>query len=90
MERPNTVQNQSTNILGLTTKKYRLDERILNKFRDGKFHNTRPAGKPRRRWEDVVRKDTSQIVGIQGWRRRAEDREKWRGLLRGARAQKGL
>jgi hypothetical protein len=50
----------------------------------------RPVGKPRTRWEDVVRKDTSQILGIREWRRRANDREKWRRRLRDARAQKGL
>jgi hypothetical protein len=71
-------------------KKYRLDERIPNKVLNGKFHNTRPAGKPRRRWEDVVRRDTSQILGIRGWRRWAKDREKWRRLVREVRAQRRL
>jgi len=46
--------------------------------------------KPRTRWEDVVRSDTSQILGIQGWRRQAEDREEWKYLPREARALKGL
>jgi hypothetical protein len=46
-------------------------EKVLN----GKFNNTRPAGKPRTRWEDVIRRDT--LLGMQGWRRRAEDGEKW-------------
>jgi len=49
----------------------------------------RPVGKPRTRWEDVVRRDTSQILGIRGWRRRAEDREEWRRLLRDARPRRG-
>ena len=35
----------------------------------------RPVGKQRTRWEDVVRRDTSQILGIREWVRRAEDRE---------------
>jgi len=48
------------------------------------------VGKPRTRWEDVVRRDTSQILGILEWRRRAEYGEKLRLLLREARAQKGL
>jgi len=38
---------------------------------------------------DVIRRDTSQILAIQGWRRRAKYKE-WRHLLRDARAQKGL
>jgi hypothetical protein len=55
-----------------------------------KFHYIRQMLKPRRRWEDVVRRDTSQILGIRGWRRRTEDKEEWRRLLREAKAQKGL
>jgi hypothetical protein len=68
--------------------------KLKNKFRhlkvNGKFHNKRPVGKPRIRREDAVRRDTSQILGRGGWRRRAEDREEWRCLLREAMAQKGL
>jgi hypothetical protein len=45
-------------------KKYRLGERIQNKVLNGKFHNKRPAGNPRTRWEDDVPKDISQIKGV--------------------------
>jgi hypothetical protein len=45
------------------------DERIPIKVLNGKFHITRPVGKPRTRWEDVVWRDTSQTLGIRGWRR---------------------
>ena len=58
------------------------DERILKRVLNGKFHNIRPVEKPRKRWEDTVQGDTSQILGIQGWRRQTEDREEWKSLLR--------
>ena len=58
-------------------------EKVLN----GKFDNAGPVGKPRTRREDVFRRDTS--IGKRGWRRRAEDREEQRRLLREAMAQKG-
>jgi hypothetical protein len=44
------------------------DEQIPVKVLNGKFCNTRPVGIPGTRWEDVQR-DTSQILGIRGWRR---------------------
>jgi hypothetical protein len=44
--------------------------------------NTKLVGKPRTRWEDVFRRDTSQILGIRGWGRQAENRKEWRRLLR--------
>ena len=44
------------------------DERIPPKILNWKFHNTRPLGKPRARWEDVIRRDTSQILGMRGRR----------------------
>jgi hypothetical protein len=50
------------------------DERIPIKVLNGKFHKTRPVGKPKVRGEDVTRRDTSQILGIRGWSRRSEDR----------------
>jgi hypothetical protein len=66
------------------------DERTLKGVLNGKFRNMRPVGKLRTSWKDVFRRDTSQILEIRGWRRRAEDREEWRRLLREVRAQKGL
>jgi hypothetical protein len=49
---------------------------------NGKFHNARPVGRPKIKWEDAVQKDALQILGTRGWRRRAENREEWRHLLR--------
>jgi hypothetical protein len=39
------------------------DERIPEKGLNGKFHNTRP------RERDALWRDTSQILGIQEWKR---------------------
>jgi hypothetical protein len=61
-----------------------------NKDLNGKFRNARPVGKPRTRWEDVVRWDTTQILGIRRWKRRAGNREGWKRLLREAGVQKEL
>jgi hypothetical protein len=54
------------------------------------LHDLIPMVKTRTGIEDVVRSVTSQILGVQGWWRRAEEREKWRRLLRETRFQKGL
>jgi hypothetical protein len=66
------------------------DDRLPEKVLNGKFYNTGLVGKPRTRWENVVRRDISQILGIREWRRRTEDREEWKRVLRETRAQKGL
>jgi hypothetical protein len=42
----------------------------------------KPVGRPRTRWADVVQRDALQLLGVSGWRRRAENRE--------AKARKGL
>jgi len=58
-------------------------KKVLN----GKFRTTRPVGKPTKRWEDVIQRKTSWILGRQGWRNQQEPRVEWRPLLRQARAQ---
>jgi hypothetical protein len=60
------------------------------KFLNGNFHTTRPVGRPRTRWTDVVRRDALQLLGIRGWRRRAANRNEWRHLMREAKDRKGL
>jgi len=57
---------------------------------NGNFYTTRQVGRPRTRWADVVQKDALQLLGIRGWRRRAENRDEWRRLMREAKVRKGL
>jgi hypothetical protein len=48
----------------------------------GKPERKRPLGRPRRRWEDVVRMDLREI-GFEGvdWIRLAQDRDRWRAVV---------
>ena len=66
------------------------EERIPKEVLKGNFYTARPVGRPRTRWADVVQRDALQLLGIRGWRRRAENRDKWRRLMREAKARKGL
>ena len=43
------------------------EERITKKVLNGTFYTTRPVGRPRTRWADVVQRDASQLLGIRGW-----------------------
>jgi len=65
------------------------EERIPKKVLNGNF-TTRPVGRPRTRWADVVQKDALQLLGIRGWRRRAENRDERRRLVREAKARNRL
>ena len=49
------------------------EERIQKKGLKGNFYSTRPVGRPRTRWADVAQKDALQLLGIRGWKRRAEN-----------------
>jgi hypothetical protein len=66
------------------------EERIPEEVLNGNFHTTRPVGRPRTRWADVVQWDALHLLGIRGWRRRAENRDEWRRLMREAEARKEL
>ena len=66
------------------------EEKIPKKVLNGNFYATRRVGKPRTRWADVAQRDALHLLAIRGWRRRAENKDKWRRLTREAKAQKGL
>ena len=39
------------------------EERIAKKVLNGNFYTTRPVGRPRTRWADVVQRDALQLLG---------------------------
>jgi hypothetical protein len=48
----------------------------------GKPEGKRPLGRPRRRWEDNIKRDLREMGGGCGdWMERAQDRDKWRALV---------
>jgi len=48
----------------------------------GKPEGKRPLGRPRRRWEDNIKMDLQEVVGVCGdWMELAQDRDSWRALV---------
>ena len=56
--------------------------RVLVGIPEGK----RPLGRPRRRWEDNIRMDLQEVgLGYEDWIGLAQDRGRWRALVRAVR-----
>jgi hypothetical protein len=88
---PNIVEGIKIRRLGWAGHIIRMEgERIPKKVLNGNFHTTRPVGRPRTRWADVVQRDALRLLGIRGWRKRAENRDEWRRLMKKVKARKGL
>ena len=48
----------------------------------GKPEGKKPLGKPRRRWEDNIKMDLSEVgCGGMDWIELAQDRDSWRALV---------
>jgi hypothetical protein len=57
-------------------------ERDVYRVLTGKPEGKRSLGRPRRRWEDGIRMDFSEIGwGSVDWVQLAEDRDRWRALV---------
>jgi hypothetical protein len=88
---PNIVEDIKIRRLGWAGHIIRMEEeRIPKKVLNGNFLTTRSVGRPRTRWADVVQRYGLQLLGIRGWRRRAENGDEWRRLMEEAKARKGL
>jgi hypothetical protein len=54
-----------------------------------KPEGTRRVGKPRARWLESVETDLMEM-GVKKWRRKTQDREQWRTILKAAKVHQGL
>jgi hypothetical protein len=63
----------------------RMPKKIFNQELDG----PRRRGIPRKGWREEVERDL-QVLGVRRWRELVIDRDKWRGIVRQAKAHSGL
>jgi hypothetical protein len=61
-----------------------MSEKIFTQELEG----TRRRGRPRKGWREVER--DLQVLRLRRWRELVIDREKWRGIVRQAKAHSGL
>ena len=62
---------------------YRVIQKCIQSF-NGKTSRKRPLGRPRRRWEDNIKMDLSEMGSDpRNWIALAEDRDQWRAYVRG-------
>ena len=56
--------------------------RGVHKVLVGKHEGKRPLGRPRRRWEDNIKRDFQKVGrGCGDWMELAQDRDSWRALV---------
>ena len=88
---PNTVRVIKSKRMRRDGHVARMDEdrgayRVLVGKPDGK----RPLGRPRRRWLDNIRMDLQEVgLGYEDWIGLAQDRDRWRALVRAVRKPSG-
>jgi len=63
----------------------RMPKKIFTQELEGK----RRRGRPRKGWSNEEEGDL-QVLGVRRWREMVIDREKWRGIVRQAKAHRGL
>jgi hypothetical protein len=64
------------------------DDRSTKMLYSNKPEGLRLVGRPRKRWLDEVEQDWKQM-GVRGWRRRAQNRDEWRSVLKEAKVLHG-
>ena len=85
VRKPTKIETLRLSILHWFGHVQRMEEnRISKRVLYMNFGTTSLGGRPRHRWQDVVRED-GRIAGGDGWQRRVHKREEWKNLLRMAR-----
>jgi len=64
------------------------EDRMPKKIFTQELEGTRRRGRPRKGWREGER--DLQVLGMRRWRELVIDREKWRGIVRQAKAHSGL
>jgi hypothetical protein len=67
----------------------RMEDRMPKKIVTQELEGTRRRGRPRKGWREEVERDL-QVLGVKRWRELVIDRDKWRGIVRQAKAHSGL
>jgi hypothetical protein len=65
------------------------EDRMPKKIFTQEVEGTRRRGRPRKGWREEVERDL-QMLGVRRWRELVIDRDKWRGIVRQAKAHSGL
>ena len=80
---PNIVQVIKSTIMIWAGHVARMGERrSVYRILVQKLEGNRPLGRPRRRWEDNIKKDLQEVgCGRMDWIKLAKDRDRWRALM---------
>jgi len=81
------VKTQKIKWLGHIQRIYQA--RPTGKLLEWKPIETRPAGRPRQRWQEDVMEDLKKLK-VKNWKEAAKDRRIWRDLAEKAKTHKGL